>query len=58
MSAKVKVFDDVSGEEEESAIVVPEVAEEEQLWQNEEFIIMPCRLYEVGSKLLFYLALP
>ena len=54
MLVKVKIFDDVSGEEEEAVIVVPDEAEEEELLQNEEFIIRPCRLYEVSSKSSYY----
>ena len=48
-SAKVKIFDDVSGEEEEADIVVPDEAEEEELLQYKEFMIRPCRLYEVRA---------
>ena len=47
--AKVKIFDDISGDEEEADIVVPDEPEEEELLQNVEFKIMPCRLYEVSS---------
>ena len=49
MLAKVKIFDDISGDEEEVDIAVTDGPQEEELLQNEEFKIIPCRLYEVSN---------
>ena len=51
MTAKVKIFDDISGEEQESVIAMPDETEEAELLQNAEFMIRPCRLYEVSGRL-------
>ena len=51
VTAKVKIFDDISGEDEESVIAMPDETEEVELLQNADFMIMPCRLYEVSGRL-------
>ena len=54
-SAKVKIFNDVSGDEEEANFVVSGEAEEEEIPQNKEFRVEPCRLYEVCYRVIHQL---